>query len=106
MVVSFMGKGNTKLVSNLPDSVSEWKLKFFYARLGMGEDRWGVPDRSAEKLPEVANAPTEELEARQQLVLAYLQANRVSYEGVLFPLVPKFSISRYTGNIDTSDVDT
>ncbi|KAL6000982.1 hypothetical protein ACLOJK_006709 [Asimina triloba] len=30
--VTFAGKRNMKIVSNLPDSVSDWKSKFFYAR--------------------------------------------------------------------------
>ncbi|KAL5980936.1 hypothetical protein ACLOJK_028856 [Asimina triloba] len=30
-IFTFTGKHNNKVVSNLPDSVSEWKMRFFYA---------------------------------------------------------------------------
>ncbi|KAL5987361.1 hypothetical protein ACLOJK_038526 [Asimina triloba] len=47
--VTFTGKGNTKLVNNLIDLVPEWKSKFFYARLEMGDSSmiglgWGKTD--------------------------------------------------------------
>ncbi|KAL5980928.1 hypothetical protein ACLOJK_028848 [Asimina triloba] len=32
-LVTFTGKHNNKVVSNLPDSVLKWKMRFFYARL-------------------------------------------------------------------------
>ncbi|KAL5992507.1 hypothetical protein ACLOJK_013426 [Asimina triloba] len=58
--VTFVGKGDTKLVNKLSDSMSEWKLKFFYAQL-----------------PVFALA--EELEACQWLVLIYLQVNNLHW---------------------------
>ncbi|KAL6001512.1 hypothetical protein ACLOJK_007250 [Asimina triloba] len=60
--VIFVEKGNTKLVTNLPDSMLEWKLKFFYARLVMRDNSCSVPDRWVEKLPEPVFTPAKELE--------------------------------------------
>ncbi|KAL5980530.1 hypothetical protein ACLOJK_028438 [Asimina triloba] len=58
--VTFTGRGNIKLIDNLPESVPKWK------------SNWGVPDRWEEKLPELVFVPVEELEAHQRLVLIYL----------------------------------
>ncbi|KAL5978230.1 hypothetical protein ACLOJK_029347 [Asimina triloba] len=54
--VSFTRKWNTKIVSNLPNSVPEWKLQFFYARFKEGEDN---------ELPVVRSVALEELERGQ-----------------------------------------
>ncbi|KAL5996796.1 hypothetical protein ACLOJK_007716 [Asimina triloba] len=67
--VTFAVKGNIKLINNLLD----FKSKFFYARLVMGEDSWGIPDQRVEKLPK----------------LVFAQPPLVSFEGDLLPLVAK-----------------
>ncbi|KAL5973142.1 hypothetical protein ACLOJK_037169 [Asimina triloba] len=51
--VSFAGKRNTKIIPNLPDLVSKWKLQFFYARFRAGEESthaWGIPMAALEFL--------------------------------------------------------
>ncbi|KAL5979397.1 hypothetical protein ACLOJK_019295 [Asimina triloba] len=65
--VTFAGKGNTKLIDNLPDSVPEWKSKFFYAWLVTREHNWGIPNWWVEKLPEPIFASAKELEALPRL---------------------------------------
>ncbi|KAL5980941.1 hypothetical protein ACLOJK_028861 [Asimina triloba] len=66
-IVTFTGKHNNKVVSNLPDSVSEWKMRFFYACSKEAGRRgvvliWGVPDWWRERLPDVVETASVELE--------------------------------------------
>ncbi|KAL5984795.1 hypothetical protein ACLOJK_038631 [Asimina triloba] len=42
--MTFVRKGSTELIDNLPDSAPEWKFRFFYAQLVMERDSWGVLD--------------------------------------------------------------
>ncbi|KAL6000554.1 hypothetical protein ACLOJK_024253 [Asimina triloba] len=54
--VSFAGKRNTKIVSNLPDLVLEWKLWFFYTRFRVGKESthiWGILMQLNNELSEV-----------------------------------------------------
>ncbi|KAL6003988.1 hypothetical protein ACLOJK_004534 [Asimina triloba] len=57
--ISFVGKRSTKIISNLPDLVSEWKLLFFYAIFRAKEESTharGIPTRWNNELPEIRRA--------------------------------------------------
>ncbi|KAL5973249.1 hypothetical protein ACLOJK_037276, partial [Asimina triloba] len=89
--ISFAGKRNTKIVSNLPDSVSDWKLRFFYARFRAGEEPacpWGFPTQWDNALPEVRNVRLEELERGQRSALEFLLSNslKISDKYLSLPL--------------------
>ncbi|KAL6001099.1 hypothetical protein ACLOJK_006826 [Asimina triloba] len=88
--MTFARKSNTEIIDNLPDSVPEWKSKFFYVRLVTERDNWGVPDWWEERLPEPISAPAMELEACQRLALMYRQGTS---------LLPDLGASHYVGGI-------
>ncbi|KAL5979250.1 hypothetical protein ACLOJK_019148 [Asimina triloba] len=58
---------NTKIVSNLPDSVSEWKMS------------WGIPERWRERLPDVVEVALEELKMTQKMVLEFFQSHSLKW---------------------------
>ncbi|KAL5988229.1 hypothetical protein ACLOJK_035992 [Asimina triloba] len=53
------GKKNTKVVSNLPDSIEEWKTKFFFAKLKELCEvipKWGFSTEWRDKVANILDA--------------------------------------------------
>ncbi|KAL6013458.1 hypothetical protein ACLOJK_003956 [Asimina triloba] len=64
-----------------------WALTWFYEWKECRADRWEVPDRRDEKMPEPIFALTKEMEAHQRLVPIYLQCQNSAYPYTLVALV-------------------
>ncbi|KAL5980946.1 hypothetical protein ACLOJK_028866 [Asimina triloba] len=86
-IVTFIGKHNNKVVSNLPDSVSEWKMRFFYACLkeagGGGLSLFG---ESIGRRGNRVGGARDELESGSA-VLPFSQPQIVLTKGDLLPVV-------------------
>ncbi|KAL6009535.1 hypothetical protein ACLOJK_022765, partial [Asimina triloba] len=79
---SILDSKNTKIVSNISDSVSDWKLRVFYARFRAREEparAWDIPNQWDNALPKVRNVGLEELEHGQRSAFEFLQSNNLKW---------------------------
>ncbi|KAL5978613.1 hypothetical protein ACLOJK_029730 [Asimina triloba] len=80
--VTFAMKQNTKIFSNLPDSVSEWKLRFFYACFKETQgatSSWDIPFKWNDELSEVNSIAQDELEWGQSTFLKFFQSHNLKW---------------------------